>query len=1535
MPIDKIIPSVLNKSDDERLLKKNEMSDAANITVSTSSDGTGFVVKNSKGTTSVRAFDASNKITGEYKTLGSCVDEEDQKVYFAAYDVVGNDHAILVLDMNLGTPTYKKVFVSQYLFDSEPEYVDMDVLRADVNQSGIIQPILYFTDGVNNPKKMNVTRAMDSSDAGGYTAEADIREFLDVAKTKPVHQFFVESATNTDFKGNFLYGKSYSFCFQWVYKDGEHSAFSNLSEICIPTNILSSREDGVKKVSGNHFYMGIPVGNQEVTQINIAFRNNQTNTYFLAERVTKGEDIVKNGITRWDDSEEKFYFFGEGDYEIIPNIEAMKTFDNVPLTAKTQCLADGRLMYGNYTEGREVPELQADLTVTYNNPYDVDRNVPVFSGVTSGSGVYRKDKIKIDLSNFQSTFFDGDELYMDFNVEYDQFFTYAGNGTSIITLNDTDNSTVWEAGNGISYPLIFDDFSFRVVANAIVPPSNTDNLSSYATRVKDALDGKIIYVDYVNAENSDTSFDRTSGSAGTDPLNAAITSATIQLELEASAGTDSVEIDVKLRAITNWNSDSSFAESQNSVVTSSTSSGDVGENTAPYIRDLDTTWNGGDFFGYRTFKGGSNHNIGMILYDKKGRSSFVRELGSVYVPTLGERDANQRGTARINVEFPQISATDQRLPDWVDKFQFVYGGGDLSRFKQYTVSGGFASFYRYWDAETESFSDSDDNIYVSLRGWQGSKGSYTNSSGAKNIYQYRKGDVLRVISYDKIDNGAEVRVFPEKLEFKVVGKKRLLADVEDATIDALRAEHEISGRQFYIPEGGDPTDISNATRGSERGSGAPREGTYETEVIDGQEYIVMDGPRVPITGQGSSINSFPSTGDEMMAREYGMSVEEYVSYREALEEVKNTPFDQRNPIFPGDWNVAKGDFLILQPNNSEGWNPDDATHVKAATGQGQFEPAAADSSGHDSADENAHWHPILNWARNVVVEIYTPKKSTNQKVYRELTKVISRGDTGFEANGDLTSTETIQLRAGDVWLKRTPLSFLSKNTNGYSIDHYFNYWGDFTLTDRWIESRHASYFFESDSMRFGKPHFVNKYAANNSRAHSITYSDRYNSDSPILTLSNFNLSKANYTDLSSSYGSIDRVFSTEGFITCIQGNKAGRIPVGKTALKLATNTDVLTTSNVVLGRPTYYAGDYGTRGISNASVVHDGNVFFVDYVSRKVVQIAGNGMNVISSAGMDSFFQENLGDWSRLTTSENIFIGYDPDYNEVIVVAPRDTAESFDGICVGYNTNLKRWTSRYDMFDEDGNQPTLFENIGNKLISCTYSPQLNANGFEDTYLHIHEDSANRGHFYGHKKTSVIEVSSNANPSMVKVFESVAIEGNSDNFRALINTSDQNTSILSWEERERGYYSLMPRDESSNSTSHKLSLPFAVKDESNTGSTFIVFDGKLSRVPIPFGAKLYNETKDQVVQDNTSTDVTVTGFAPNNSSVINISGALTSAELDVGDVLSVLLDQKVYGDAIRDYFCKIRVTNNNDNGTEWELFTINTHYDRSKLGAEKG
>ena len=143
---------------------------------------------------------------------------------------------------------------------------------------------------------------------------------------------------------------------------------------------------------------------------------------------------------------------------------------------------------------------------------------------------------------------------------------------------------------------------------------------------------------------------------------------------------------------------------------------------------------------------------------------------------------------------------------------------------------------------------------------------------------------------------------------------------------------------------------------------------------------------------------------------------------------------------------------------------------------------------------------------------------------------------------------------------------------------------------------------------------------------------------------------------------------------------------------------------------------------------------------------------------------------------------------------------------------------------------------------------------------------------------------------------------------------------------------MPRDKSSNSTSHKIAIAATVSEDTTNNASVINFTSKVGRIGLPIGCHLYNDTQGRYVTTNGQADgvkVTLAGAA---GKVITIDQSFLSVGVvEDGDRLYAILDQATYGDAIRDYFCKIKLSSNS--ASDLELFAINTHFDRSNLGPE--
>lgn len=172
-----------------------------------------------------------------------------------------------------------------------------------------------------------------------------------------------------------------------------------------------------------------------------------------------------------------------------------------------------------------------------------------------------------------------------------------------------------------------------------------------------------------------------------------------------------------------------------------------------------------------TFKSSANHDFGIVYYDERGRHGFVNHLqnvdyergsSTIYVPGYSsqERGGTVEGGA-TNI----ILNLQHSPPSWAHYYKIVYSkNSSVQNFVQYSAGGAFVP---------ENLEDnSDTNIYVSLNYLQSNEISYVNSFGARNsegginMYKFREGDKLRVISYQSSAQGNRTYVF--NYEFDVV-----------------------------------------------------------------------------------------------------------------------------------------------------------------------------------------------------------------------------------------------------------------------------------------------------------------------------------------------------------------------------------------------------------------------------------------------------------------------------------------------------------------------------------------------------------------------------------------------------------------------------------------------------------------------------------------------------------------------------------------------------------------------------------------------
>ena len=167
--IDKIIPKKFVYDKDARLLQSGDMVAAQNLSFSSNSDyvagsesatGDYGVVKPMRGTTPITMDSTQVDLQGEVTVIGSVSNESRGCIYFFCA-AAGSGEDDMIIKYTYATDTYKRI-VSNSLFNFSTGLnypVKADIINNDFDGDGSIETIIYFTDGLNPPRKINADRA--------------------------------------------------------------------------------------------------------------------------------------------------------------------------------------------------------------------------------------------------------------------------------------------------------------------------------------------------------------------------------------------------------------------------------------------------------------------------------------------------------------------------------------------------------------------------------------------------------------------------------------------------------------------------------------------------------------------------------------------------------------------------------------------------------------------------------------------------------------------------------------------------------------------------------------------------------------------------------------------------------------------------------------------------------------------------------------------------------------------------------------------------------------------------------------------------------------------------------------------------------------------------------------------------------------------------------------------------------------------------------------------------------------------------------
>jgi hypothetical protein len=309
--------SRMNRDVDDRLVQPGEYREALNINVSKSEGSDMGAVENVLGNKLV----VNNGGLSDLKTIGQYRDNGNEKIYY--FVTTNNTYNEIQSGSNKIIEYDQKSNKSTTLVDNAGLNFHQNYPITGIN---LVDNLLFFTDDRNPPRKINVETARNNTNH--YSSLALIDNIISVAKYAPYSAATIIGVSNVGEDGtiitsNFLENKLVRFSYRYQFEDGEYSVLAPFTPICFSR--LSNPE--------------------------LVYKETGSSTLYVVE---KKIITTENSIN--------FFYKSQDPFKTLPADQLTRVSDAVPKKAKSQELAGGRLIYGNYIQNFDIPQLKFQVT---------------------------------------------------------------------------------------------------------------------------------------------------------------------------------------------------------------------------------------------------------------------------------------------------------------------------------------------------------------------------------------------------------------------------------------------------------------------------------------------------------------------------------------------------------------------------------------------------------------------------------------------------------------------------------------------------------------------------------------------------------------------------------------------------------------------------------------------------------------------------------------------------------------------------------------------------------------------------------------------------------------------------------------------------------------------------------------------------------------------------------------------------------------------------------------------------------------------
>ncbi len=323
----------MNKSIDERLLPDGEYIDALNIRIGSTELSSLGAIENAIGNVKLGNVDG---LSAQAECIGALQDGANETIYWFIADPLALD---MIVSYNINTQTLKYHVKTVGVLNFDKKY--------KINGVNLIDDLLFWTDNLNPPRKINVNRSYPFPNPTDQITAEDINVIVAPPMEAPIIELL-----NVAGEENYIIDKFISFSYRYKYLDNEYSALSKFTDIAFEPGTFNIDYSTYTNAGMQNIFNSVKVsfdtGDDTVIGVDVCFKFSNTNVVNIIEKYRKQEQ-------GWGDNQVKEIIFNNKKiYTVLPESELLRLYDNVPLVAKAQTTMGNRIFYGNYVDGYDV-----------------------------------------------------------------------------------------------------------------------------------------------------------------------------------------------------------------------------------------------------------------------------------------------------------------------------------------------------------------------------------------------------------------------------------------------------------------------------------------------------------------------------------------------------------------------------------------------------------------------------------------------------------------------------------------------------------------------------------------------------------------------------------------------------------------------------------------------------------------------------------------------------------------------------------------------------------------------------------------------------------------------------------------------------------------------------------------------------------------------------------------------------------------------------------------------------------------------------